>query len=94
LSLLGIFRASPTTMRRTIFSIAPVLISVGSLLTGCGSGPTTPPSQAVLITVQPLSQIVPVGQTATFTVTATGTAPLSYQWSENGSAIPGATSAS
>jgi hypothetical protein len=40
-----------------------------------------------------LSQTVPVGQIATFTVTATGTAPLSYQWSENGAAIPGATSA-
>jgi len=41
-----------------------------------------------------LSQTVPLGQTATFTVTATGTAPLSYQWSENGADISGATSAS
>jgi hypothetical protein len=30
----------------------------------------------------------------TFTVTATGTAPLSYQWSQNGAAISGATSSS
>jgi hypothetical protein len=66
-------------------------------LTGCvaGSGGSMKaPSQGVVITVQPLSQTVPIGQTATFTVTATGTAPLSYQWSENGDAIPGATSAS
>lgn len=67
--------------------------------TGCGttsgSGSTTPtPDQAVAISVQPLSQTVPLGKTATFTVTATGTAPLSYQWSENGAEIPGATSAS
>jgi len=33
------------------------------------------------------------GSTATFTVLATGTAPLSYQWKFNGVNIPGATSA-
>ena len=44
------------------------------------------------ITSQPVSQTTPVGQTATFSVTATGTEPLSYQWQENGTAIPGATS--
>ena len=32
------------------------------------------------ITVQPTSQTVTAGQTATFSVTASGTAPLSYQW--------------
>jgi hypothetical protein len=37
---------------------------------------------------------VPIGETATFTVAATGAAPLSYQWSENGTEIPGATGAS
>ncbi|OLC92785.1 MAG: hypothetical protein AUH86_18395 [Acidobacteria bacterium 13_1_40CM_4_58_4] len=34
------------------------------------------------------------GQTATFTVVATGTAPLSYQWQKNGGNIAGATAAS
>jgi hypothetical protein len=34
---------------------------------------------------------VSVGQTATFTVTATGAAPLSYQWRRNASPIAGAT---
>jgi hypothetical protein len=52
--------------------------------------PPTPPS----ITTEPLSQTVNVGQTATFTVVATGTAPLSYQWQKNGANIAGATSAS
>ncbi|MCX8004390.1 MAG: immunoglobulin domain-containing protein [Burkholderiaceae bacterium] len=46
-----------------------------------------PPS----ITAQPQSASVTEGQTATFTVTATGTAPLSYQWRRNGTAIAGAT---
>jgi len=46
------------------------------------------------ITSQPVSQIITAGQTATFSVTASGTAPLSYQWNKNGTAISGATSAS
>ena len=49
---------------------------------------------APAITTQPASQTVNVGSTATFTVTATGTAPLTYQWFENGTAIAGATAAS
>lgn len=49
---------------------------------------------APTITAQPANQSVAVGQTATFSVTATGTAPLSYQWQKNGTAIGGATSAS
>jgi hypothetical protein len=46
------------------------------------------------ITTQPSSQGVLVGQTATFTVAATGTGPLSYQWQKNGSNISGATGVS
>jgi hypothetical protein len=46
------------------------------------------------ITTQPANQTVNVGQTATFSVTATGTAPLSYQWQKNQANISGATSAS
>jgi hypothetical protein len=49
-----------------------------------------PPS----ITAQPANQTVTVGQTATFSVTAAGTAPLSYQWQKNQVNIAGATSAS
>jgi hypothetical protein len=46
-----------------------------------------PPS----ITVQPVSQTVPAATNATFTVTASGSAPLTYQWYKNGVLIPGAT---
>ena len=45
------------------------------------------------ITSQPSSQMVNVGQPAAFTVAATGTAPLYYQWQKNGTNIAGATSA-
>jgi hypothetical protein len=66
---------------------------------GCGgggstSGPGVPQSGAVTITTQPASQTAAVGQTATFTVVATGAAPLTYQWQKNGTAIAGATAAS
>jgi hypothetical protein len=43
------------------------------------------------ITTQPASPTVTVGQTATFSVAATGTAPLTYQWRKGGAAITGAT---
>jgi glucose/arabinose dehydrogenase len=46
----------------------------------------TPPT----ITMQPSDQTVPEGQSATFTVSANGTAPLSYQWQKNTSSITGA----
>src|SRR4029077_5523248 len=49
---------------------------------------------APTITTQPQSQSVTAGGTATFTVVASGTAPLGYQWSKNGAAIAGATGAS
>jgi hypothetical protein len=68
------------------------------LLNGCGGGggsqPPPPPSQAVAISAQPTNQIAPIGRTATFSVIASGSAPLQYQWSENGVPISGATSAS
>ena len=58
-----------------------------------GQGPTKVVT-AASITTQPTNIATPVGRAATFTVTAAGTAPLTYQWSKNGVAIEGATSAS
>jgi hypothetical protein len=52
------------------------------------------PIQAAAITSQPQSETVTVGSTATFSVTASGSQPLSYQWRFNGGNIPGATAAS
>jgi hypothetical protein len=58
---------------------------------GTGNGnPLVPPS----LSVQPSSQTVTAGQTATFTVMASGTAPISYQWRRNTANISGATAAS
>jgi len=46
------------------------------------------------IVTPPANQKVVVGQTATFSITASGTAPLSYKWQKNGADINGATLAS
>ena len=48
---------------------------------------------AAKITVQPLPQTVADGQPASFSVTATGTTPLTYQWQKNAANIGGANSA-
>lgn len=44
-----------------------------------------------MITAQPSDATVVAGTPATFSVSATGTAPLSYQWQRSGVNIPGAT---
>ena len=51
----------------------------------------TAPITLPAITLQPQSQTISAGDNATFTVTATSVAPLSYQWLLNGAAIGGAT---
>lgn len=65
-------------------------------LAGCGGGGNSPPpgNSDIAVTSAPAAQTVIVGQSATFSVSATGSAPLSYQWQQNGLDIPGATSSS
>jgi hypothetical protein len=76
-------------------------LTAALLLAGCGGGganapgsPVPPSSSAPVITIQPSNQRVSAGQPATFTVSATGPAPLSYEWRKNSSPIAGATTAS
>ena len=66
----------------------------GAVLCVSGTDTVAPTSTAPVITTQPASQTVEVGQTATFSVVATGSGTLSYQWSKNGTPISGATAAS
>ena len=44
------------------------------------------------IVTQPQSQAVAAGETVTFSVTADGAEPFTYQWTKNGTDIPGANS--
>jgi len=65
------------------------------LATACGSGSggsNTHPGPPV-ITIPPSAQTVPSGTAARFSVTASGSGTLSYQWQLNGADIAGATSA-
>src|SRR6195256_4116849 len=65
--------------------------SAGSV-TSASATLTVNGSSVITITTQPVSQSVTIGQTATFSVTATsGTLPLNYQWQKNGANIAGAT---
>jgi hypothetical protein len=73
------------------------LLLCALVLSACGQGNNEAGHNAALaptITSQPGSQSVVAGGTAQFTVTATGSTPLSYQWTRNGTAIQGAVDAS
>jgi hypothetical protein len=91
----GLVRTGSVSAQLPIICVAAlcaVLLACG----GGGSGYVPPPASmgtTLSITTQPANQTVNAGQTATFSVTANGTAPLSYQWQKGGVAIPGATSA-
>jgi hypothetical protein len=50
--------------------------------------------QAPAITAQPQSQTIVAGANVAFTVTASGSAPLSYQWRFKGTNVPGAAGSS
>ncbi len=92
----GLFRANPSRHHLSVFrggvlkssanlQLSVLLLAVTACLSGCGSssgGGNTPPT-APTISSQPTSLTVTTGQTATFTVSATGTAPLAYQWYMN-----------
>jgi Abnormal spindle-like microcephaly-assoc'd, ASPM-SPD-2-Hydin/Immunoglobulin domain/Immunoglobulin I-set domain len=84
--------AETTSDSGALFSVV-VSNSVGNV-TSNSATLTVNPDPAPAITSQPASQTITAGQTATFSVTASGTAPLSYQWQKNGVAISGATSSS
>lgn len=50
------------------------------------------PNGDPVVSTQPVSVVIPIGEDATFTVTATGDPTLTYQWRKNNVDIPGATS--
>jgi hypothetical protein len=83
------------------------IFATSMLLAACGGGggsgtaamapapvPAAPPASVPVIAVQPSDQTVSTGQAATFTVAATGSAALSYQWQRGASPIAGATASS
>jgi hypothetical protein len=87
---------TPTTVAGDSGANFDVVVSntVGSQTSAMATLTVNAASVGPTITTQPANQMVTVGQTATFSVTATGTAPLTYQWQKNGANISGATAAS
>ena len=71
---------------------AVVSNSKGTATSNAATLTVNPAVIAPTISSQPANQTVTAGQTATFSVTASGTSPLSYQWQRGGAAISGATS--
>jgi hypothetical protein len=77
--------------------VAAAVLAVG-VLAACGgsdsgSAPSAAPPAAVapIITAQPAALTVTEGDGAAFTVSASGSAPLAYQWKRGGVDIAGAT---
>jgi PQQ enzyme repeat len=68
---------------------------LATALSACGGDGMSPIAMvAPSIGTQPANASIVNGNMATFTVAADGTAPLTYQWQKNGTAIAGATGAS
>lgn len=72
-----------------------------AMLAACGGGggggtapPPVPVPVAPALTMQPGSQTGLAGASVTFSVSSSGDAPLSYQWTRNGIDVAGATAAS
>src|SRR5207247_1016186 len=80
-------------MTRWALVLLSVLFAiVNSGCSGIVAGNTSPAPVGPSISTQPTNQTVTSGQTATFSVAATGTAPLAYQWKKNSVDISGAMS--
>jgi hypothetical protein len=84
-------------MRLQAVAVVCLSLSCALTLVGCGGGMASTPSPSAgvpAIMTHPSSRSVAPGQTATFSTSATGDGPLTYQWQRNELAISGATSAS
>ena len=87
----SIFKILAALRHRALLAVLTLALLV---LNGCSGLVSSTATTAPAITAQPTNQTVIAGQTATFAVVATGTAPLSYQWQKGGGNIAGATSSS
>jgi pectate lyase/pectin methylesterase-like acyl-CoA thioesterase len=65
---------------------ATIVMNSSKSVTAIFAEANTPPA----ITTQPVSQTAPTGSNVSFSVAASGTAPLAYQWKKDGADIPGA----
>jgi hypothetical protein len=73
----------------SIYNRALTQAELQAIFSATSVGKCAPPVAPSIIT-QPTNQITIIGGSATFTVSATGTLPLTYQWQFNGTNINGA----
>jgi hypothetical protein len=85
IALTGITAAAAGAYHVTVANAYGSAVSATATVTVADSPPT--------ISTQPVSLSLVVGQSAAFSVTATGTAPFTYQWFKGTTALSGATAA-
>ena len=88
LNLTNVQQADAGTYSVIASNAAGMATSIGAVLTVSGS------AFAPIFQYQPSPTSVTVGGTASLAVGIVGSPPITYQWSKNGVAIPGATSSS
>lgn len=86
------FALAPATLADDGASFRVVVSNGGGSVTSNGAALTVR-AVAPVIGTQPQSIAVDAGATASFSVSATGSQPLAYQWRRNGADIAGATAA-
>jgi len=86
------YSIATTTSSAGSYSVV-VTNSAGSITSGSATLTVNAAAVAPTIISQPTSLTVTAGQSVSFSVTASGSATLTYQWRKNGTAISGATSA-
>ena len=87
----GVIYGTPTTAGTyptTVWVVSPGNAQLSQNITITITGSTAPTAPA--ITTPPAAASVAAGKTAAFTVTASGTAPLSYFWLKNGTPLANA----
>lgn len=93
----GVNIAGATTTTYTVASITGADGGVYDCVVSNACGVVTSPGSALevqgppVVVTDPVSQTVPLGTNVVFSVTATGSAPLLYQWCRNNVPITGAT---
>jgi large repetitive protein len=87
LTLSGVTSANAGSYRAVVSN------SGGSATSAAATLAVNPATAAPAITTQPANQTVTAGANVSFTVAASGTAPLSYQWQKNAVNLAGATRA-
>ena len=86
LTIANVQLANAGTYAVTISNAFGIVVSNSVTLSGANPAPT--------ISGQPQNATATAGQSATFSVSASGTGTLGYQWRRNGYPIPGATASS